>query len=241
MRLKVEASSSSGNCYLLYNNSEKLIIEAGVSVKSINELVDFDYTNVSGCLISHRHKDHCRAAKNIDQLCTIYTLPDVIEDNNLVFAKEIKAFKNYAIGGFEVIPFESKHDVPCLGFMIKHKDMGVLVFITDSAESNYEFESVNHLLIECNYSDYSISKAIREGKTPEFLRKRIEDTHMEMQTTIKVIENNASPNLRNVVLLHLSSNNASPKLMKKEITKRTGIIPNIASNGLEIDIGIDPY
>ena len=58
MRLYVAGSSSSGNCYLLYDEREILILECGVPFKNINGLPFFDLEKVVGCVISHEHGDH---------------------------------------------------------------------------------------------------------------------------------------------------------------------------------------
>lgn len=55
MKLEVLASGSKGNCYILSSNSEKLIIEAGISYKKILTGLDFDLSEVVGCLITHEH------------------------------------------------------------------------------------------------------------------------------------------------------------------------------------------
>ena len=51
MRLYVAGSSSSGNCYLLYDEREILILECGVPFKNINGLPFFDLEKVVGCVI----------------------------------------------------------------------------------------------------------------------------------------------------------------------------------------------
>jgi len=55
MKLKVLASSSSGNAYLLQSPTQTLIIEAGIPYKQILEGLDFNLKGVVGCLISHQH------------------------------------------------------------------------------------------------------------------------------------------------------------------------------------------
>ena len=42
MELKVLGSSSSGNCYILDNGSEALIIEAGIRFMEVKKALDFN-------------------------------------------------------------------------------------------------------------------------------------------------------------------------------------------------------
>ena len=58
------ASGSSGNCYLIKNDSAALIIDAGISGKKI--LQGLDDTNTpheyaKGLLITHEHTDHVKS------------------------------------------------------------------------------------------------------------------------------------------------------------------------------------
>lgn len=63
MVLKVLGSSSQGNCYILENKNEALIIEAGVRFIEVKKALGFDIRKVSGCLITHQHNDHAKYIK----------------------------------------------------------------------------------------------------------------------------------------------------------------------------------
>lgn len=58
MVLKVLGSSSHGNSYILENDREALLLEAGVRFASVKQALDYNITKVVGCLITHEHKDH---------------------------------------------------------------------------------------------------------------------------------------------------------------------------------------
>ena len=51
MYLKVLGSSSKGNCYLLDNGNEALMIECGIAIKNVQKAVDFDINRIAGCII----------------------------------------------------------------------------------------------------------------------------------------------------------------------------------------------
>ena len=55
MKLKILASGSSGNAYLLQSPTGTLIIECGISYKEILKGLNFNLSGVVGCLISHEH------------------------------------------------------------------------------------------------------------------------------------------------------------------------------------------
>ena len=58
MKLKVLGSGSSGNCYLLENDTECLVIEAGVSFMEVKKAIDFNVKKIVGVISSHIHQDH---------------------------------------------------------------------------------------------------------------------------------------------------------------------------------------
>ena len=55
MTLKCIGSGSSGNCYILKANNEKLILDCGLPIKVIKQGLDFDLGGIQGVLISHAH------------------------------------------------------------------------------------------------------------------------------------------------------------------------------------------
>lgn len=55
MLLKVVGTGSSGNCYILENENEALILEAGCRMKSALKTIDYNVSKISGVLITHEH------------------------------------------------------------------------------------------------------------------------------------------------------------------------------------------
>ena len=53
--LKCVGSGSSGNCYILKVDNEKLILDCGLPIKVIKQWLDFDLGGIRGVLISHAH------------------------------------------------------------------------------------------------------------------------------------------------------------------------------------------
>ena len=74
MKLKVIGTGSSGNAYILGNEDEALLIECGVKINDIKKALNFDYSKVVGCIISHEHQDHCKSANDVMRLgIDVYT------------------------------------------------------------------------------------------------------------------------------------------------------------------------
>jgi hypothetical protein len=52
MEIKILASSSSGNCYII---DHEIMIECGLSMKEIKRRGGFQVHGIRGCLVSHEH------------------------------------------------------------------------------------------------------------------------------------------------------------------------------------------
>lgn len=55
MTFKCINSGSSGNCYILKANNEKLILDCGLPIKAIKQGLGFDLGGIRGVLITHAH------------------------------------------------------------------------------------------------------------------------------------------------------------------------------------------
>ncbi len=246
MKLKVLASSSSGNCYLLENETELLILEAGIPFRRIQEGINFNVGKAVGCLVTHEHKDHSKSIMDIlKNGINVYTSKGTMEALGMEESyrlKAIKAHETLKVGGFTILPFDTQHDAQePLGLLIQHKDMGKLLFITDSYYCKYKFREVNHILVECNYKKEILDENIDNGKVPEFIRDRIIKSHFELENVKDFLRSSDLINTKNIVLIHLSSQNSDKKLFKKEIEKSTGRPVYIAKKGLELRISKEVF
>lgn len=238
MKLKVLASGSKGNCYLLQSKTETLILECGISYKQILEGLNFDLKRVVGCLITHEHKDHCKAVeKLIENGIDIYSSKGTFQSIGIENhrTKVIESEKFFKVGNFTIMPFEAKHDAKePLGFLINHKEIGNLLFLTDSYYCEYSFNNLNHILIECNYSENILDENIENRVIPVSLRNRIVKSHFELENVIEFLESNDLGKMKTLMLLHLSSSNSDENLFIREIAKKTGLVIDVAKANLEL-------
>lgn len=235
MKLKVLASGSKANSYILENETEALVIEAGVPFKELIRHVD--YRKIVGCLVSHEHQDHAAYTKQYAS----YGIPPMMPINQHIDKLFCNGLKGWtSIGEFIVTGFENHHNVPCFGFVIKHKEMGNLVFATDTGYIEYKFKDINHWLIECNYSKEILDKRVEQGFNPS-LADRIVKDHMSLETCKEFFKANDLSKIRNIVLLHLSDSNSNAEQFKDEIHALTNKPTYIANEGLEIDLSLVPF
>lgn len=239
MELKVLGSSSSGNCYILDNGNEALILEAGVRFLEVKKALGFNLRKVVGCLITHQHNDHAKYIKAMVE-SGFYTLalPEVLAAKQVAGSRclPIKPGRGYKLGNFKVMPFSACHDVPCVGYLIEHPDCGRLFFLTDSCMCEYRFLGLNNVLVECNYSDRKLIEAIRDGRTLPSQRDRLMTSHFELSSCKSFLASNDLSQVSNIVLLHLSDNNSDEQFFVSEIERQTGKVVYAARPGLTINI-----
>lgn len=235
--IKVLASGSSGNCYLLETESETLILECGIRYKDILKGLNFDLRKVVGCLISHEHKDHCKAVNEIMKAgIDVYLsegtttgiefkVPVEMMINRIHYLKHAKS---YHIGEFLVVPFNTQHDVnEPLGFLIYHKTIGKILFATDTYYLKNTFMDIEHILIECNYSEDILIEI------PPY-RARVLKSHMSLETLKDTLKAWDLSKTKDITLIHISEGNGDPERFRKEIEELTGIKTKIAMSGLII-------
>lgn len=245
MRLKVLGSSSSGNCYLLQSETETLILECGIKWDEVKKALDFNMASVSGCLITHEHKDHCKYAKDvINSGIDIYLTKGTLEALSITShrAKIIKPLETFKIGEFNILPFDTKHDSnEPVGFLVQHSKMGTMLFATDTYYIEYKFQDLNHILVECNYSLDILNRNIESGKVHPTFKNRVLQSHFELENVKSFFKANDLHDVRTIMLLHLSDGNSNSVRFKSEIEKVTAKQVYIADKGLEVDLSLYPF
>lgn len=243
MELKVISSGSQGNAYLLENKEEALLIECGVNIQDIKKALDFKLHKILGCIVTHEHLDHCKSAKELMNLGVDVWATEGTHDaiGNIVHHRALilRYDKTQKIGSFNVLPFQVNHDAkqPC-GFLINHKETGNVLFLTDTIYSHYTFSNLNNIIIEANYSQ-DIARKKLGGK--EFLRNRIINNHMSLDTCLKTLKANDLSLVNNIVLIHLSDSNSNEAEFKEKVQKVTGKKVYVAQNGLSVNFNKTPF
>lgn len=242
MKLKVLGSSSRGNCYILENDHEALIIEAGFSFSRVKRALDHQHSKVVGCLISHKHGDHARfiagfAKSGINILASESVFSSNPMGRHGKMGIVIEPDTDYVLGEFTVSAFMLHHDVPCLGFLIDHPDSGLIAFISDTRLCDYVIPGLSHIIIECNYAKDILEANIRSGRVHHTRGKRVLLTHMELENCKKTLQLNDLSEVRNIVLAHLSPDNSDAVRFQDEIAAMTGKNVFVAGKDTTINFG----
>lgn len=245
MRLNVLGSDSNGNCYVLQNDKEALIIEAGVRFSEVKKALKWQLSKVVGAVITHEHNDHAKYIRDfVSNGITVLALPSVFRAkgiDSLSFRKEIEPMHGYIVGGFRVFAMPVCHDVPCVGFIIEHEDMGRMLFVTDTMMLEYRVPGLNHILLEANYAEDILDAKIEAGSVPLSMKPRLIHSHMEIETTKGILRANDLSGVNEIILIHLSNGNSDERRFVREVQETSGKPVYAAVAGLELNLSINPY
>lgn len=245
MELVCLGSSSKGNCYLLKASDGVLVVECGVNIMELKKALQWRLSDIIACIVTHEHKDHSKYLPSLQMSgIPILALHDVFKSQKLetdVFCTSIEPMRGYKVGPFNIFVLSVSHDVPCLGFVIEHSEMGKLLFITDTMMFQYRIDGINHILIEANYHDDILQQNIDNGLMPSVMRPRLLQSHMELKTTVGILKDMDLSQVQNIVLLHLSSGNSDKHLFQRTVAEATGKPVYIADSGLKLDMTNIPY
>ncbi len=246
MELKILGSSSAGNCYILSDEKEALLIECGVRFDLIKKALNFQLRKVVGCLLTHEDGDHCKSVNDVLKAgITVAASKGTLEavgQSNHHRAYVMKSGDLATFGNFRVRCFDIKHDVAePLGFLINHPSTGNTLFLTDSYYSEYQFPNLNNILIEANYCEKIINTRLLNKQIDKSLRSRIVRSHMSLATCKKTLQANDLSKVNNIVLIHLSDGNSDEARFKKEVQEATGKVVYIASDGMTIPFNKQPF
>lgn len=218
------ASGSSGNCLLLSDGENHLLVDAGISarriVKSLKTL-GIAPNDLSGVLITHEHSDH---VTGLDCLVRHYALPvyasaptgrqlccriAAVEDLLYTFSPG----DSFSVGNLEVTSFPTPHDTPgSVGYTVTDgvrrcavvTDLGMVTGAVLEGASGCDL-----LVVETNHDpDW-----VRSGPYPQFLKARIlgNHGHLSNEAGADLACICVSQGARRVVLAHLSEKNNSPQ------------------------------
>ncbi len=246
MKFQVLGSSSKGNCYVIYNDDEAIVIEAGIKLIEVKKALDFKISRIQGVLVSHEHGDHSKYVKEyLECGLSVFMSIGTSEGLNLKGIEKpviVQAGNQYEIGGFKVRPFDVIHDAKePLGYLINHAESGNILFLTDTHYSKYKFRDLNHIVIEANYDSKIVERNIIEGKMPIAMLKRLQKSHMSIDTCIQLLHDNDLKNVNNIVLIHLSDGNSNAQEFKNKVIQATGICTEVAEKDMIIPFNFQSF
>lgn len=225
-------SGSKGNATAISTGARTLLIDCGFSLRQIMlrlNAAGIDPYTVCGILLTHEHTDHMRGAARANRelraplLATAGTLKGTrLADRDHVLTplgltRDFHDFRITAIG----VPHDTSD--PC-AFKIEAAGRTTLVAtdIGDPQQLDLDLMGgIHHLLIEANHDQ----EMLRNGPYRAFLKRRIAGPtgHLSNRQCAWLLREIASrsPDLRTVVLAHLSDTNNDADLALETVQTLT--------------------
>jgi phosphoribosyl 1,2-cyclic phosphodiesterase len=218
-------SGSNGNCYYVGNEHDAVLIDAGISCRETfgrMTRLGLKMQKVRAVFISHEHSDHTRGAEVLSKK---YKLPVFMTDATQKHSniRIVPSLLNYftsndriALGTLIVEPFAKRHDAADPhSFVVSHNGVNVGV-MTDIGsvcdEAKRQFGRCQAAFLEANYDE----QMLQEGSYPEYLKRRIRSDvgHLSNMQALELFTTHRSPDLKHLVLSHLSKNNNNPEIVR---------------------------
>lgn len=223
MKVQIFASGSSGNCLLISNGDTNILIDAGISMRRVeNSLAqaNLKLRDIRGVLITHEHSDHVSGLKMLIKHSDIRvfaprtvaarlrgTIPEI--DTHLVV---IPVRAPFWIGNVRITAFHTPHDTDeSVGYRIQGQksfavatDMGC---VTDEVETY--LTGADAVLIESNHD----IEMLKYGRYPVYLKRRIlsDRGHLSNTCCAELAQRLAKSGTKQIILGHLSGENNRPE------------------------------
>jgi phosphoribosyl 1,2-cyclic phosphodiesterase len=221
------ASGSNGNCYYIANDSEAVLIDAGISCRELQRRATragIDLGLVKAIFISHEHSDHIRGLEAIARKWSLPVfgtpacLPRCRMDRSAHLSVSIQNNETVHIGGLAITAFAKRHDA-CdpVSFVVEGADgvrVGVLTDIGRCCEEVVQqFSRCQAAFLESNYD----ADMLMYGRYPAHLKQRIRGGHGHLSNdeALELFLKHRSPQLSHLILSHLSANNNDPRIVEE--------------------------
>ena len=227
-------SGSSGNCYYLFSETDGIIIDVGIGLRTLKKYFreyGLSLSSVKNILVTHDHADH---VKSVGSLANEFKLPvyatekvhDGIVHNYCVqkkidrtLVRNIVKGQVYSIGAFKVVPFAVPHDSSDnVGYRIEYNGCALCI-ITDAGcvtdEMKGYVSDAKCIVVEANYDE----EMLEAGRYPLYLKKRILSSsgHLSNAECARFLAENVTDSLKLICLCHLSEENNHPELARKTV------------------------
>lgn len=243
-------SGSKGNCYLVANEKNKILVDAGLSAKSIGDnLLELGVSpnEIDGIIITHEHSDHIAGVRvfskkyDVPVYANEKTMAAILRKVPDISSKNVRTFENsksFFIGAFDISPFKTPHDSACsCGFSI-YSGMNKITVATDLGHMN------SSIVENLKYSDILVLEAnhdldmLIKGPYSPFLKQRVQGPkgHLSNDLCGQTLAYLLDYGLKQVVLAHLSEDNNTPEIAHNTVCSHLN--KRGAKDGVDVNIDI---
>ncbi|MGP4076328.1 MBL fold metallo-hydrolase [Halobacillus sp. K22] len=231
LRMSVLASGSTGNAFYIESGEEKILVDAGLSGKRIEGLlqqVNIDPNDLSRILVTHEHSDHI---KGLGIMARRYNLP-VYANEKTWHAMEghigklsldqkfhFNMEETKTFGKLDIESFAVSHDAADPMFFTFHQDGKKVALVTDlgyvSERIKKTVEDADAYIFESNH-DVSM---LRMGRYPWNVKRRIlgDSGHVSNEDCALALTDILTDRTQRIYLAHLSLDNNMKDLARMSV------------------------
>lgn len=244
-------SGSSGNCYYINIDGNRILLDVGKSLKKIREALeglDENIENIDAILITHEHSDHIQGLKmlckkhDINIYMTdktkseIQCLVDTINEENIV---TFKAGDKFDIGCANIKSVKISHDAidPVMYTFKDKNDNKISIFtdvgeITDTILENIKGSKL--AVIEANYEE----NLLRLSRYPSYLKKRIMGKygHLSNEEAGFLAKELVKNGTKKILLGHLSKENNTDIIAYQTIQNELNFLKEELGEKIDFDL-----
>jgi len=233
VKICILATSSAGNCTFVSSGRTRILVDAGLSRKTIFERlaqIGEDPSRVDAILVSHEHTDHVAGLPLIvKQLgCPVYvshlTAPALAWGNVEPQLVPFEAGSVIEINDIRVQTFTVPHDAADpVGFCleVEGKRLGLVTDLGYLPQSvRYHLHGVDFLLLEANHD----TEMLKVGPYPWPVKQRVMSRkgHLSNDLVAEYLATELDPATHTLVLGHLSEHNNHPELVRLSAEQALG-------------------
>ncbi|MBY7145126.1 MBL fold metallo-hydrolase [Virgibacillus sp. NKC19-3] len=244
IRFSVLASGSTGNAFYMESEKERILVDAGLSGKQLDQLFDgvqIDPSKLTSILVTHEHSDHI---KGLGVVARKYNLPiyanektwqamegsigKIPLDQKFHFGTgEIKTF-----GDIDVESFGVSHDAAEPMFFTFHHNGKKIALVTDlgyvSERIKKTIEGADAYIFEANH-DVGM---LRMGRYPWNVKRRIlgDSGHVSNEDSGLALADIIGNETKRIYLAHLSQDNNMKDLARMSVDNM------LQERGIKLDL-----
>jgi phosphoribosyl 1,2-cyclic phosphodiesterase len=217
-------SGSNGNCYYIGNDTEAVLIDAGISCReTIRRMarLGLPMERVKAIFVSHEHTDHIRG---IPQLAKQHNLPVYMTQRTWQHARlphprypvyPLEAYVPVCVGELCVTAFPKFHDAADPhSFIVTQAGVQVGIFTDIGTPCEHvvqHFSQCHAAFLEANYDEDMLAL----GRYPWPLKRRIMSNtgHLSNAQALGLFQQHKPAHMTHLLLAHLSKDNNSPQIV----------------------------
>ena len=218
-------SGSNGNCYYIGNETDAVLVDAGISCRETEKRMKrlgLNMRKVRAIFVTHEHADHIHGLTQIVKKFNIpaYITTPTLHEGKLKMAEHLiqpfAAYSPMAIGTLSVTAFPKLHDA-CdpHSFTVTDGQVKVGVFTdigTPCKHVIHHFQQCHAAFLEANYDE----EMLDNGRYPIHLKNRIrgERGHLSNAQALRLFTHHRPEYMSHLLLSHLSKHNNHPQIVE---------------------------